>query len=313
MPNKVFIYNGHGHFPESAADLRTLFETGSIFDCVDVRYTDLTENFSGLDAATDNLTLVFPGGNAYQMHWSMRDQVSKLSGLLTSGWNYVGVCAGGYLASHQIERYTTAYELNGAAFHNGFSPPVFSGGLASLAVCQDFNALGPFYPDTAEYVERIYSGELAALTVSISSSETRKPYCVGLALHNHQRLPALYVDGCAFERRLDLVQKHTVFASYPKRYSFLNPAGHCKTFDSMPAILHKKAARDPWSIQGGVVVSGIHFETCVADSRVLNCFSQPPNENIFALSSSGQQQLQASRVDAERIYVDLLKDSLTPL
>lgn len=318
MPNKVFIYSGRGHFPESSADLKMLFENGTIFDHVDVRFSDFTDNFDGLNAATDNLTLVFPGGNAHQMYFGIKTHTSKLSGLLVSGWNYVGVCAGGYLAAQQTELFKTAYELNDAAYHNGFSPPILIGKLPSLAVCQDYDALGPFYPNTTEYLLRIYSGELAPIQEDMGSTNICKPYCVNLNLHNQQKLPALYVDGCAFERRVGTINQHSVFASYPDRYSFLSrEKAAYKSFDSMPAVIHRKATRNHDQIQGGVVASGIHFESYVENSRVLNLFANPPTPpnkkcGSFALSQGSLKQLRAARIEAESHFSHLLRQTLTP-
>lgn len=318
MPNKVFIYSGRGHFPESSADLKNLFENGAIFDHVDVRFSDFNENFEDLNPTTDNLTLVFPGGSALHMYSGIKTYADKLSSLLDSGWNYVGVCAGGYLATQQTEHFNTAYELNDSAYHNGFSPPVLAGKFSSLAVCQDYDALGPFYPDTTSYLLRIYSGELAGLDEAMSSPHVRKPYCVNLSLCNQQRVPALYVDGCAFERRAGTMNLHSVFASYPDQYSFLTrEKAAYKNFDSMPAVIHRGASRDHGHIQGGVVASGIHFESYVENSRVLNLFANPPTPpnkqcGSFALSQGDVKKLRSARMEAEHLFSNLLRQTLTP-
>lgn len=323
MPNKVFIYSGDDVLPDYAAnahhlyhkygvlthsrdDLKELFSSGHIFDHVDVTYTTFEGNFDGLKVSVDNPTLVFPGGNAWKIYGTSLSHHPKIAELLSQGWNYVGVCAGAYLAGHEMELYQTPYQFN----LNAYAPPTFSCSQQLFGVCHDYNALGPFYPDPTHYLWQICREKLPA--EQVANAAITKPYVVSITFADQQRLPALYVNGCAFEKRAAVPDQHTVVASYPdNRYAFFNPHTRShKTFTTMPAIIHQRVSDD--HRRGGMVASGIHFETCVPNSKMLSLFSDPHNAHTIALSSQEIQSLHDSREQAETMYTTLLKETLTP-
>jgi glutamine amidotransferase-like uncharacterized protein len=303
MPHKIFIYQGNGAGANSCQDLKDFFENHHLFNNrPDVVYTTFDENFDGLRASSDTLTMVLPGGNAYEMALSTRANKEKIIGFLNSGWNTVSVCAGGYLAGFKTELYKVNYKFN----MNGFDPPVFNRELPSFGICADYNALGSFYPDSDHYMRRALQ-EPEVTVEKLELKHIYKPYCVSLNFENQQTLPALYVDGCAFEKIPGVPQQHTVAASYANnKYTFLNSAGKSyKSFEAMPAIIYRKA--EPASAIGAVIASGVHFETCIENSRVLNYFANLNNAKTVALLPQEIEKLQEKRAESLAMYTSLMR------
>lgn len=96
MPEYVFVYNGTGTGPNSREDLKELFTSYGIYADPNVRFSELRENFTGLDPK--QMTIVLPGGSVSYMGEALQSLQPQLKSLFAQGCKGVFVCAGAYLA-----------------------------------------------------------------------------------------------------------------------------------------------------------------------------------------------------------------------
>jgi glutamine amidotransferase-like uncharacterized protein len=186
-------------------------------------------------------------------------------------FNYVGVCAGGFLGANQADLFITSHFLNKAdkleapIFHDTYSnnedPPTFN-------LVPDYKAVGSFYPNDNYQLCPTYS--------------TYIPYRVNLSLtENGRDFSQLYVGGPLFSPIKNTGQS-SIVATYIERksyvfpyVSYVFPPGEkykmittYKTITNPAAIIAKPSSENT----GAVLLSGTHIETCVRNSQLLTFF-----------------------------------------
>src|ERR1700733_11683685 len=102
--SKVFVYNGQGTDSDSVEDLKELFTSNHIFtNRPDVLLSDF--NFNAADLYLP--TFVIPGGSAVFMGFTLQ---KKMKSLLGEDYNYVGDCAGAFIATNQGDLFDTSHQ-----------------------------------------------------------------------------------------------------------------------------------------------------------------------------------------------------------
>lgn len=274
--NKVFIHNSQGSSNESAEDLKAFFlNSRAIFETKpDVIEIKTPFNMDGLKCPT----FVMPGGSALVMRSSVKSLFKTVrSSQVGENFNYVGICAGAFLAIETTDIFTGSPHFT----HFGAFP--------GMGLVDDFKAVGAFCPtqevnpSTKTYVP--YS-------VSISYSCTRRPS------------KQLYVNGPGFFAvKTDGKNESEIAARYEDRDSYTFYYNQKKvSVSDLPAMVMRKHSDK----RGGVFLSGTHFEASVEDSKLLKAFEQP-SEKVAGLAQDDYKQLE-DLVEREntRIAVEVL-------
>ena len=268
--NKVFIYNSHETDRNSADDLKELFSSNQIFAAKpDVTLSDFNSNFSGLCRPT----FVVPGGAAMRMAVNLQPKMQTIQDAIKQHYHYISSCAGAFLGTKNAYVFDNSHGTNEnkTAFVDSdymFSTQDILDPDAYIGDINDYDAIGPFYPDDH------YLGKAKKLYM---------PYRVNLQVTTLDKsLAQLYVSGAGFFRNDHLPKTAEIVATYSpdSSYSFNLPNGK-KTFETLPAMIRRFPTED----KGAVFLSGTHIETCVPNSKFLRFF-QEPTQHSHALSAA---------------------------
>ncbi|GEM_PF-4290171 len=305
MP-KVFIYKSSFTAQESISDLKELFTSYGIFESVNVMESDFNFNVDGLNGR--DITFIIPGGQAMGMGMELKPRMEKMKSHFGNQFNYVGICAGAYIAPSEADIFNTNYKIDqntkllAAPEYVGHS----SDFEADLNIVSEYKAFGPFYPSEQDVDYSPMKGKLI-------------PYCVNLALTNsHCNISQLYVSGCGFESvASSSADKKTTeaIATYTSEnpYKFFYPDDRSeKKIQRLSAMISRPANAETHS--GGVFLAGTHIEACVKNSRMLSSFSPTKKADAkqMLLSKESHKLLEDSQEEAAKVVVTLLKDTFKP-
>jgi glutamine amidotransferase-like uncharacterized protein len=253
---KVFIYSDDSTSSSSAEDLKALLASKTIFGSTpDVTLSDFNFNPSQLTRPV----FVVPGAvSSTRVGLALLPKMAKMRAELQEHFDYVGVCAGSFLATQLADYYVTLHDYN-VATQNFDNPMLLMDDIKNLGVVKDYKAVGAFYPNNG------YAGQ--------SSVQVVMPYRVTLSLPSlGATLSQLYVSGPAFiqaEEKAAPVTS-TVVATYADKqtkYPFFTPT----QFVPAPAAILSQPAT---STQGARFIAGTHIESCVPDSKFLKFFEK---------------------------------------
>lgn len=282
------IYNGEGSSVNSVTDLEALCRisiTGA-----NVYKSDFACNFNGLDAR-QNPVVVLPGGAATTVGNKVKSTTNLTKWVEDMGWGYFGVCAGAYAAVFQAELYSCSHRIINGSLElpeYGYNTQDYQ---ADLALCRR-NAIGPFYPNDSYLNNR--------------NRALYMPYCINVII-NGISYPQLYVGGCGFKVAWSASEPTKDVGVYGDRnqYTFFK-RGHRVTHNSLAAIVQRKRH----GTRGPLLLSGVHLEAGVPNSRLLAAFrSNNPSEYCVALSSKDYAELQQARPKNLEMAKDLLRNT----
>lgn len=291
--SRIFIHSGPGISAECVADTKA-FMLNHVVDTKDVQTGDIRHyNFDQL-VASDNPTIVFPGGKLFTIFSSLRgEEAQKISHLVKNrGFNYVGVCAGGYLGANQFEiiQPPTKNQYNlpisaGTNFGSEFNP---------FAVTSDFNAFGPLHDDSIFYEDYF------------SAQNGFKPFLTTISMGENS-MSQLCVAPCLFERCNNTDKSTQVVSTYSgkwQNFQYQDEQEQRRTITSPVAMFSRPRTRDSNSLlKGGMFFSGTHFEACGKKSKLLEaCQSQ--------LSREDTEKLVSAEADTVRLIAPVIKQSL---
>jgi glutamine amidotransferase-like uncharacterized protein len=274
MTEHVLIHNGDGVGPKSRDDLKKLFEEYNIYPSTDVRLTNFTGNFSGLEPK--QTTIVLPGGSVCNMGISLQAYQTKIRDFFDRGCNGVFICAGAYLATNNADIFKNEYTRKNEGEFNelSYQANIYSCSKATefleynLNIVSDYKAMGPFIPNDA------YRNTPPAVNLGAS---VRKPYCVSL-FHEEASFSfnEIYAGGPGFKPiTAQAEERYEVLATYQERslYTFFQPPGKpTEVIENMPAMIRAK--------DRGVFLSATHIETCVEDSKLLKLMQEGDEDTI---------------------------------
>lgn len=303
MP-KLFIYKSENTAEQSVEDIKELFTRYDILTNPDITFSTFDENFSGLNAK-DNPTLIIPGGRSINIGMQLvkERKLPTIKKLVDTGFNYLGICAGAYLAPYKSDIFKADYKLG---FYGDFEDMPHMTSTTSfgcnLDLVREYSGWGPFYPNDT-YVD--YESSEPWRDTNFS-----KPYCTQLTFDGNTQIPQLYLDGCGFtanaEKSNNNVESLARYADR-KAYTFFNSASYTTT-DNLSAIIRRK--RD--TQKGGIFLSGTHIESCVPDSKMLVFFNSPENNKKAALlSETNYKTLLDSQPLARDKLIPLIKETFS--
>lgn len=294
MSEYVFVYAGTGSGPNSREDLKELFTNYGIYADPNVCFSELRENFTGLDPK--QMTIVLPGGSVSDMGGALQPLQPQLKSLFTQGCKGVFVCAGAYLACSNTDLFRDNYCFNSTT--QQFDPLKYaystvndpSRGDISLKLVDDYQAYGTFIPNNSY---QSYSGPLHA--------SMYKPYQVKLNWQTTECTSSqLFLGGCGFQSLNTRSSTEDIVATYAdsQKYSFFYPqTGSTKTLSSLPAIVKKP----------GLLLSGPHIEACVDNSRFFKRVKEGEGR-LLSLPASG---VPYDPQVAKEMIIPLLQTTLT--
>jgi glutamine amidotransferase-like uncharacterized protein len=296
---KVFIYNGPGSAPQSISDLQELFSSENIFPCKpDVSITPFDFNPTGLNFPT----FVVPGGSTSTMGRSLKPSMDKIKLELKEQFNYLGICAGAFIATIDADLFFTMHEYDNNSNYGRLSPPIFFTTTrkekANLDFISDFKACGAFYPNDTYLYQKDGSKDYMPYSVNISFSQTQ----------SQQILPQLYVAGPGFFSLPNVNRRSEVIATYhdKSRYIFSYSKHENKCITNFPSIIRKK----PQDQEGGVLLSGPHLEACVTNSKMLSFFKSSSPENP-ALKEEEYENLLENQAQTKTLVENLLRETFS--
>lgn len=298
---KIFIYNDEWVSKPSRDDAKALFESGDICQQADVVLSDFQFNPAQLQA--EKPVFIVPGGSACFMSDKMVPAFNQIKHALNGHYNYIGFCAGAYLAADTmsiLDMDKTGVDTTLTYAVDNCPTPCMPIKTISLAAT---SSIGPFHPNYSDNVQ------------GHSNDKKRYQYypqVTPIYLSNGTSMNSLYVEGCTFANVPD---KYSAAAFYRGSFSYTYNAksGVRKVpMDSamcteLPAILQKKA--DPETKTGGVLLSGTHIEATVKESAFLaklglfGGMNQPLRDDVI-------DKLRREQENSNEYVTDLIKETL---
>ncbi len=296
MTKKIFIYEDKYSAEYSLPDLKTLFSTTEIFSSrPDISfYGSYTFNMDGL---VDPL-FVIPGGLTYMMVSGGVAQMSLIRAKLGDKFDYLGICAGGMLATGAADLFTTNHQWDP---HKVVQNPSYIGTLedystvprgrpCNVNLFPDFKAIGAFYPNYSRFM--------------VNTTKSFVPYRVTLDLSGGRKLDQLYILGPAFiPTDTTTEEKSEIVATYEGHSHVFEYAPTVrKFFDYPPAIVAKRATET----RGARMITGTHIETCVKGSVLLG-MCEKDNDITVGLPSDDFKKLVEQQEDTQKEVVGMLR------
>jgi glutamine amidotransferase-like uncharacterized protein len=285
---KVFIYrNPKFTCSESVDDLVKLFSSDRIFNHPDVQVGDLNFNASGLSYPT----IVVPPGTATFIGQNVKPAIENIKYHLGAQFNYIGICAGAFVGAEDgdlcadWDRETLT--RNNPAQHFLSLSDI----SANLNLISDYKSVGPFFPNDKE--KELKKDIAHSATLNLESIQ--------------KKLPFLYVSGPGFFNTKKGARSSTeVVATYAdcESYAFAYEEQR-EEITSLAAIVRKRQEKN----QGSVLLSGVHIEACVKDSKFLRLFAESTPE-ISALKPAEHDQLVEQQEESQQIVETMLRETL---
>jgi glutamine amidotransferase-like uncharacterized protein len=331
---KIFIYQTKSASEESVADLVQLLpQVPALRNKEAAIVGDFTAlNLDGLNPA-DSL-IVIPGGFAMFMLYEAK-KPSVFTELAIQKYNFLGICAGGFLGTNQgvvLKRehsplgYDVVFQPENAYCS---SQPPFTFRMQEVMsnttelgmnnpYIDDYDVVGPFRPNDEDY--RQYK-------IDDLSAKLIKPYAVQLTAYG-KSLSQLFIHGCGFTQnhKADSATHSAVLANYNFSVKFIPEKSRAvrTLFQREPALSHFNIAPRPITLdappaiianfanekRGNVLLTGVHIEASVANSKLLGFFSPEKKQaTAFALESESYAHLVAQQVDNLAHAVQVLDDT----
>ncbi len=289
MSNKVFIYNGEGTNPESVNDLKELFSSDNIFSThPDISLCNFKFNPIGLSTPT----FVVPGGSTTVIGRFVKPELSRFREIFEEDYNFVGVCAGAFIATENADLFITHKIDNSSTLLPPsylFSTPALQ---ANINIIDDYQAVGSFYPNDSYLHDQ---------------PKCNMPYRVSLLTEKKQTFSQLYLAGPGFFSSRQTNSQSEVVATYINRDPYVfNYPSEKKEFKQLSAMIRSKPTD---SRRGGRFLSGTHIESCVPYSKLLNLFKSD-SEKTKALKKNDYEILINERQDTQNFVESLLADTL---
>jgi glutamine amidotransferase-like uncharacterized protein len=300
--HKIFIYYDKDS-AQSIDDLNELLSTAEIFPTKsDVRICTFNQiNFDGLT----NPTFVIPGGNSTLMGGEIAEQMKTIKALFGERFNFLGVCAGGFLGTETADIYQLSYRqivymlYDEPKYNYSYKEHLHLGDQNydfNLRLVKDYKSVGPFYPN---------------LSFIDTQPQQYMPYCVNVSIGNtDKKLAQLYVAGPAFVPH-DAKQDSTtqVLARYYAYDSLM--FGKNGTLERYPrdsaAIIAKRATET----SGGCMLTATHIEACVKDSKMLKAF-ETKSEYSPGLFKRDLETLRNQAEETQAEVVKMMKATFNP-
>lgn len=304
MSRKAFIWNVKGLSAESSGDIKNFLETTEIAS--DVQLSNFKVNFDQLPKGT--IFAVGGGSSEITRYTNQRSDAWQMicRQVVTNKMHYLGVCAGAILAGGSPIIFSPSLEdsLQLSGMMPRFTDEVPSFNLTELVTCAPFYKLTGAVPSIAQETAVKYG-----YAASMSYSESGKS----------QHL--LYADSPAFltndqSRALDPLRRgvglfdYDIVAHYDGNLSF-HEAKSKKTHKiASPAAMIVKKPRDR---QGGVFLSGLHFEASVDGSAMQSAFNDGIPGIVSKLSGDDMAILNdpAHKVDVRDAVAGKIKRAFT--
>ena len=282
-PSTVFIYDGPGSDPICRKDAYELFEAHGIFERPNVCFSNF-QHIRNQRLNPSETLMVYPGGTAMAMGDDEYNASVEARELFSQGAHGAGFCAGGFYIPDEHRLYSATHRvidvMRDDELTSTLSPPQNSAGNSqyfnSLKLCEDYAAIGPFYPDPEYYLSRLHQNDPDCTPKTLLNAGNRKPYVTSLTFNNNSVLNAIYVGGPAFIPKTEGTTQ--VVAHYPERdYLFhdkvspVDPTISQHTFRLPAAIISRRPY--PTTGRGGLFLSGPHVEACVPNSGIHRFFT----------------------------------------
>lgn len=297
MTKKIFIYADKHTADLSLPDIKTLFSTTDIFSSRADLYFFGNNTFN-TDGLVDPL-LVIPGGLTFGMAKGVMAQMQMIRSNLGEKFDYLGICAGGMLATGSTDLFYTPHKWHAykiTQYPQYISPladctDIPNGQPSNLNLFPDYQALGAFYPNFSRFM--------------VNTEKSFVPYRVTLDLAgSNRKLNQLFISGPSFiQTDAQVEDKSEIIATYEGRsHVFDYSRNGQKFFDRPPAILAQRAT----DTHGARMIAGTHIETCVKNSNLLAA-CEKDNKYSVALPSEDYEKLVAHQEETQAEVVALLR------